>query len=520
MISSKHITKIAAAFMALALLLCILTIAFYNESSFVFKKTVYGMEYESQLFDTNEVITIDILMDDAKWNEMLENAASETYYECDVVINGTLFEKVGLRPKGNTSLSFIANDPDNNRYSFKLEFDQFVDGQTCWGLDKLILNNNYADKTAMKEAIIYDMYQYLGADASLYNYAQISLNGEYWGVYLALEAVEESFMLRNFGTEQGNLYKPDGMNMSNKGNPNNEGGFEGKMPDMPEGGKIPPQASENEKFSDAKGFGGGMRGGFGMGSGGANLNYTDDDTQSYSTIWEGEVTDTKEADHQRVVKALKNISNGTDLETYLDVDNVLKYMAVHSFAVNEDSLSGNMAHNYYLYESGGRLNILPWDYNLAFGGMGGGSDASGVINDPIDTPFSATKFFDVLLENDEYLEKYHEYYSQLINEYVYGGIFDKAYNRINTQIDALVKSDPNSMYSYEEYISGREMLYRTVLLRAESVNGQLAGTIPSTSEGQQNDSSVLVDASTIDISVMGSIGGGGRRERNNIQQEN
>ena len=42
----------------------------------------------------------------------------------------------------------------------------------------------------------------------LYNYARISVNGEYWGVYLALEAVEESFALRNYGTHYGNLSKP------------------------------------------------------------------------------------------------------------------------------------------------------------------------------------------------------------------------------------------------------------------------------------------------------------------------
>lgn len=114
----------------------------------------------------------------------------EQYYECDVVINGTTFKQVGIRPKSNTSLSSIASDPDNNRYSFKLKFDQFVDGQTCFGLDKLILNNSYADTTNMKEAIIYDMFQYLDADASLYNYAKISVNNEYWGVYLALEAIE------------------------------------------------------------------------------------------------------------------------------------------------------------------------------------------------------------------------------------------------------------------------------------------------------------------------------------------
>ena len=61
--------------------------------------------------------------------------------------------------------------------------------------------------------------------------------------------------------------------------------------------------------------------------------------------------------------ALKNISEGNDLEQYMDVDNILKYMAVHVFSVNLDSLSGAMAHNYYLYEDSGQLNILPWDYN-------------------------------------------------------------------------------------------------------------------------------------------------------------
>ncbi len=81
-------------------------------------------------------------------------------------------------------------------------------------------------------------------------------------------------------------------------------------------------------------------------SGGSDLNYAGDDPDSYSAIWNGEVTNTGNADHRRVVTALKNISGGTDLEKYLDVDNVLRYMAVHTFSVNMDSLSGSMAHNY------------------------------------------------------------------------------------------------------------------------------------------------------------------------------
>ena len=113
--------------------------------------------------------------------------------------------------------NIVVNDPTTDRYSFKLEFDQYVEGQTCYGLDKLVLNNNYADATYMKEAQVYDMYRFLGADASLYNYAAIYVNGEYWGTYLALEAVEDSFLLRNYGAQSGALYKPEGVDAGRGG---------------------------------------------------------------------------------------------------------------------------------------------------------------------------------------------------------------------------------------------------------------------------------------------------------------
>lgn len=587
MVTNKYMTKIASVIMAAAVVLCLLACAFSQKLQAVYGNNAVAMEYESKLFDTDQIMDIDILMDEDDWNDMLENAISEEYYSCDVVVNGKTFYSVGIRPKGNTSLSSIASDPDTDRYSFKLEFDHYIEGQTCYGLDKLILNNNYADATNMKEAIVYDMYQYLGVDASLYNYAKICVNGDYWGVYLALEAVEDSFMLRNYGTEDGNLYKPESMGVGGGADGEDGGGPQmgekpdeddfpqmGEMPDskdtvkddasaaentldaeekneqtdsvktadnvqsadtknsdtesvsseendnkMPQMGDFPgggggPQmgeAPDGEDFSEDKGKMGAMGG-----NGGADLNYTDDDLDSYSTIWDGEITDTGKKDHKRVVEALKNISEGTDLETYMDVDNILKYMAVHTFVVNDDSLSGTMAHNYYLYEYNGRLNILPWDYNLSFGGMsmGGGmggqsSGATSVINDAIDTPFSITNFFDALLENEEYLEQYHEYLNELVEKYVNGGEFEKTYDRIRSQIDDLVAEDPTAFYTYEEYDEAANLLAEVVQLRAESVSGQLDGTIPSTDEGQQQDSSSLIDGSDIDLGIMGTFSGGG-----------
>lgn len=575
MVANKHIPKFILAVMAAAVVFCLLITAFSGKLTEAVGGTGVTMEYESKLFDTNEIIHIEIEMDEDEWNEMLENALAEEYYSCNVVINGERVNNVAIRPKGNTSLSAIAMDPDTDRYSLKLEFDHFVDGQTCYGLDKLILNNNYADATNMKEAIIYDMYQYLGVEASLYNYAEISVNGEYKGVYLALEGVEQSFMLRNFGTQDGELYKPDSMEMGggdSSSSSSGPGGMPGSMPDsmpgsMPDMGDVDPSNLDLSQFegmtppSGEEGFPGAFnfdpdsrpdsneadtdetdteaeqnsgpgafsfdpdsrpdsneagtdetkKGGFSMGRGGANLNYTDDDLDSYSTIWDGEITGSGDKDHRRVVTALKNISEGTDLEKYLDVDNVLKYMAVHTFAVNMDSLSGSMAHNYYLYEYDGQLNIFPWDYNLSFGGMSMGSDADAteMVNDAIDTPFSGTQFFDALLADEEYLERYHEYLRQLVDEYVNGGRFDEVYNRIRNQIDTLVETDPTAFYSYEQYQTAADLLYETVKLRAESIGGQLDGTIPSTDAGQREDSSSLIDASHIDLKAMGEFNMGG-----------
>ena len=558
MIAHKHMTKIAAAVMAVAVCLCLVATMCSGTLEDALGGSGVTMEYEKALFDTDQPLTVNILLDESDWQEMLNNAAEEEYYTCDVEINGETFYRVGIRPKGNTSLSSIASDPTTDRYSFKLEFDQYVDGQTCYGLDKLVLNNNYADATGMKEALVYDMYQFLRTDASLYNYAAIYINSQYWGVYLALEAVEDSFLLRNYGTQSGELYKPEGVDggrggkiggFADKGKdfiqPENTGetisiippaqlaptqeagqmpeGFdpaqmEGMAPpdrqdfaDSGDGGgsRILPQRPDGDQPSAGDGFGGqrgdlpelpenadpGQAGAPFSAAGGADLNYTDDEPDSYATIWDGEVTNTSETDHKRVVTALKNIAEGTDLETYMDVDNLLKYMAVHAFSVNLDSLSGNMAHNYYLYESNGQLNLLPWDYNLAFGGFGGSADS--VINSDILDPFAGTDFFDTLLENETYWAQYEVYLRQLSEEYVQGGGLAAFFTRTRSQIDRLVQDDPTAFYTYDQYDAAAQMLLEVVQLRAQGVTMQLDG------------SSEKVDASGIDLTVMGGMNNGG-----------
>ena len=86
MIASRHITRIVAAVMAIAVCLCFCAAAFSESITAAAGDSGVTMEYETALFDTGEVLSVNILMDEADWADMLENAISEEYYSCTVEI--------------------------------------------------------------------------------------------------------------------------------------------------------------------------------------------------------------------------------------------------------------------------------------------------------------------------------------------------------------------------------------------------------------------------------------------------
>lgn len=77
-----------------------------------------------------------------------------------------------------------------------------------------------------------------------------------------------------------------------------------------------------------------------------------------------------------------------------------------------------------------------------------------------------------------------------------------------------VEKDPTKFCTTEEFEAGVDTLVEFCTLRAESIQGQLDGSIPATQEGQQAENAALIDASGLDLASMGSmdmggIGGGG-----------
>lgn len=485
--------------------------------------------YESRLFDTSYVHSIDIVMDD--WDSFIENCESEEYSSCAVVIDGESYKNIAIRAKGNTSLSQVANY-GNDRYSFKIEFDHYNDATTYHGLDKLCLNNMIQDNTYMKDYLCYTMMNYAGVSSPLCSFAYITVNGEDWGLYLAVEAVEDSFLERNYnGT--GNLYKPDSMSMG--GGRGNGKDFDQDDFDFSKSDKFNTENSAESNTSDNTetsaentqkqfdfqppqmgNFGGKKddKGGFGgMGSDDVKLIYTDDDLDSYENIFDSAKTDITDSDKTRLINSLK-VLNSDDAASTVDVDSVIKYFAVHNFVCNFDSYTGSMIHNYYLYENDGILSMIPWDYNLAFGAFVGGSDSTSMINFPIDSPVSggdtdSRPMLAWIFADEKYTELYHEALSEFIANYFDSGYFGEEIDRVTALISPYVEKDPTKFCTYDEFTEGVAALKEFCTLRAESVRGQLDGTIPSTSDAQSADSSALISGSSVSISAMGSMNVGG-----------
>lgn len=171
-----------------------------------------GDGYSSQLFE-KDVITVKITADQNDWNKLMKNAESKDYIQADITIDGVTYKDVGIKTKGNTSLTQVAST-DSDRYSLKVNFDKYVDKQNCYGLDKLVLNNIYGDSTYLKEYMSYELFQYMEVPSSLHTFADIYVNEEHYGFYLALEDVDDSFLARNYGEDNtGIAYKPESFEM-------------------------------------------------------------------------------------------------------------------------------------------------------------------------------------------------------------------------------------------------------------------------------------------------------------------
>ncbi len=160
------------------------------------------------LFDGDAVHEIELTFHQPNWWQLLEdNFEGEddpAYLEAEFVWGAVHLESIGVRFKGNSSYMAYPGE----KKSFKLDIDEYVVGQEIDGLDKLNLNNCFLDPSFVREKCAYELAWEAGLPAGRTNYAALTINGEYWGLYLLVEQVDQEYIESRFGPgENGNLWK-------------------------------------------------------------------------------------------------------------------------------------------------------------------------------------------------------------------------------------------------------------------------------------------------------------------------
>ncbi len=133
------------------------------------------------------------------------NDSDDPYFPASFSADGVTIDTVGVRFKGNSS--FNAN---GIKKSFKIDFDEYDednDELVFYDLKKLNLNNGFKDPTMLREKLFLDFAgDFVAAPRAVH--VKVYVNGEYYGLYTAVEQVDKTFVQNRFGDdEDGNLFK-------------------------------------------------------------------------------------------------------------------------------------------------------------------------------------------------------------------------------------------------------------------------------------------------------------------------
>ncbi len=164
-----------------------------------------GLEESNYVFDDSSVPRIDILIDQDSLDEILDPANwwSDHEYPATFIFtkDGDSYEvnQIGFRLRGNTSRAAA-------KKSFKISINSF-ETKKFFGLEKLNLNGEKNDPSLMRSKLCWDLFSQMGVPSARANHVELYINGEYKGLYLNTEHIDEEFVRKRFPSNSGNLYK-------------------------------------------------------------------------------------------------------------------------------------------------------------------------------------------------------------------------------------------------------------------------------------------------------------------------
>lgn len=359
-----------------------------------------GNALYNRFFLKDDIQEIRITVSEENLKYLFENAADKVSVLAEKVnIGDETVMYAGLKTKGDYTLAHGVSDNHSKRYSFTINFGKYVKKsgfgykQNFFGLRKLSLNNFFFDKSMLKEYTAHYLLSQMGLPVSQYGLAKLYVNDSYYGVYFMVEAFDYPILEQYYGVSKSKL---------------------GKFLTKPVGTDL----EYNDIIRDP------------------GLLWAHDD----------ETREDVEEDVPMVIESIRRLSNlngGLDfdgnaidvnsaeyialLSQVIDLDEVLGYFAVHSFLVQNDDMF-SVQHNYGLYcDPQGRLVVIPWDYDLSYGTYYP-STADNTANYDIDIMYcmyeswqdynnreyseevySSFPLFNVIYQNSELMERYHEY---------------------------------------------------------------------------------------------------------------
>ncbi|MBN1626906.1 MAG: CotH kinase family protein [Deltaproteobacteria bacterium] len=164
--------------------------------------------YKFSLTDNSDIKRIDLVFYQSDWwQQMVDNYATETElgatmsYDDGASIK-TLASPVGVRFKGDTSYNM------NSTYkkSFNINIDYLDSAQDLNGFNSLNLNCAWGDNSFMRE-VIYEHINRRYIPALSVNYVDLYINGEYWGVYINSQQINEDFYRQWFTSINGTNWR-------------------------------------------------------------------------------------------------------------------------------------------------------------------------------------------------------------------------------------------------------------------------------------------------------------------------
>ena len=266
------------------------------------------------IYDNSSVSRININVDPVSLVWIYNNVESDSMHVADIHFQNSFIdetvENVGFRLRGNTSRV-------SQKKSFKLDFNHFVPGRDFYDVEKINVNGEHNDVSIIRSKLCWNLFESIGMTASRANHVEVYINESYYGLYISVEHIDDTFLSKRFQDDSGNLWRC-----------------------------LWP----------------------------ADLTYRGPDPEDYHPWIDDErpydlKTNEDEYNFAQLARLINIINNDPDsLEHVLDVSEFIKYLAVNILTGSWDDYR-SLRNNYYLYyvPNKDQFQFIPYDYDNTFG---------------------------------------------------------------------------------------------------------------------------------------------------------